>query len=452
MSSENIAIRVQGLSKCYEIYATPRDRLKQFVVPALCRSLPSLRRFFATHNRSLFYSSLPVFYKEFWALKDVSFEIKKGETIGIIGRNGSGKSTLLQMICGTLTPTSGCVETNGRLAALLELGSGFNPEFTGRENVYMNGLVLGLSDEEIAARFEDITAFADIGEFIDRPVNTYSSGMFVRLAFAIQANVDPEILIVDEALAVGDIFFVHRCMSRFHELKERGTTILLVSHDATAIKTLCDRAIWLENGQMKKIGSAGMVVDAYLADDYEFPTAVSVCGDKKIGISAQSCCQPLTPTCRQGNGMLVVEGGALVNSDNISVDQIVPDHPVSLVLSLRNHSLPSGAVLNVGYVLRNIRGVDIASNNNETEGVEIIAPAQGHSLNVKITFKLPHLHPGQYAFCINVGMRNELGVMGGLDLLENVFRFEMIGVKQCHVLMTFESDYSLHLPALVSEE
>jgi lipopolysaccharide transport system ATP-binding protein len=191
------AIRVSNLGKCYQIYDTPRDRLKQFVMPGMHRIVSPLRKFFPTPH-----SPLPTYYREFWALKEVSFEIKKGETVGIIGRNGSGKSTLLQMICGTLFPTNGTVETRGRIAALLEQGSGFNPKFTGRENVYLNGAVLGLSkEEEIDTRFDAIAAFADIGDFIEQPVKTYSSGMFVRLAFAIQANVDPEILIVDEALA-----------------------------------------------------------------------------------------------------------------------------------------------------------------------------------------------------------------------------------------------------------
>jgi len=204
LGAGDVAIRVSNLSKCYQIYDNPRDRLKQFVMPKLCRAIPALRKFFPAHHSALPTSkSDPTFYKEFWALKDVSFEIKKGETVGIIGRNGSGKSTLLQIICGTLNPTSGTIQTNGRIAALLELGSGFNPEFTGRENVYMNASVLGLSKEEIDARFDDIASFADIGDFIEQPVKTYSSGMFVRLAFAIQANVDPEILIVDEALVHG---------------------------------------------------------------------------------------------------------------------------------------------------------------------------------------------------------------------------------------------------------
>ena len=188
----DIAIKVQNLSKCYHIYDSPRDRLKQFIAPRLQR---------------LTWQTPKQYFREFWAVKDVSFEIKKGETVGIIGRNGSGKSTLLQMICGTLNPSHGSIETNGRIAALLELGSGFNPEFTGRENVYMNASVLGLSNKEIDERFDDIVAFADIGEFVEQPVKTYSSGMMVRLAFAVIAHVDADILIIDEALAVGDAFF-----------------------------------------------------------------------------------------------------------------------------------------------------------------------------------------------------------------------------------------------------
>jgi lipopolysaccharide transport system ATP-binding protein len=195
--AEDAAICVHKVSKCYHLYDRPHDRLKQFIVP---------------HVRRLMGREPKNYAREFWALSDVSFNVKKGETVGVIGRNGSGKSTLLQIICGTLTPTSGTVNTNGRTAALLELGAGFNPEFTGRENIYMNGALLGLSQEEIDSRIDDIAAFADIGQFIEQPVKTYSSGMYVRLAFAIAINVQPQILIVDEVLAVGDARFQAKCM------------------------------------------------------------------------------------------------------------------------------------------------------------------------------------------------------------------------------------------------
>jgi len=368
-----IAIRVSNLSKCYQIYNNPHDRLKQFV-------LPRVQRFTGRTQKQ--------YFREFWALKDVSFEIRKGETVGIIGRNGSGKSTLLQMICGTLYPTSGSVQTNGRIAALLELGSGFNTEFTGRENVYLNGALLGLSKEEVDERFEAIAAFADIGDFIEQPVKTYSSGMFVRLAFAIQANVDPEVLIVDEALAVGDVFFVHRCMTRFHELKHRGTTILLVSHDPTAIKTLCDRAIWMKTGLMQKIGNAGEVVDHYLAEDSVFKTApnLSLKASKEINDEEDQASPDfplLCPTSRQCSGVLVVEGAAIYNPDKSQMNQISPYRPILLTLKLKNKSLETGTKLIVGYVLRNIRGVDIASNSNESEDVEIVAPEQGCALIIE---------------------------------------------------------------------
>lgn len=251
------AVKVEDLSKCFHIYDRPRDRLLQLI----------------TRSRKQY-------YREFWALKDVSFEIKKGETVGIIGRNGSGKSTLLQIICGTLAPTSGTVEFQGRVAALLELGSGFNPEFTGRENVYMNAAVLGLSKEEVDARFQNIIAFADIGDFIEQPVKTYSSGMMVRLAFAVIAHVDADILVIDEALSVGDAFFTQKCMRFLRKFMDKGT-VLFVSHDTGAVMNLCERVIWVDKGVMKAQGEPKSVTQLYLAELYE-----SQQGESAISINA----------------------------------------------------------------------------------------------------------------------------------------------------------------------
>ena len=245
------AIRVSNLGKCYQIYDTPRDRLKQFVVPRLQRLAGQTPK---------------QYFREFWALKDVSFEAKKGETVGIIGRNGSGKSTLLQVICGTLSATSGSLETHGRIAALLELGSGFNPDFTGRENVFMNGAILGLSHEEIKARFEDIAAFADIGEFIEQPVKIYSSGMLVRLAFAVSVCVDPDILIIDEALSVGDATFQFRCLDRLRTLTSSGTTLIFVSHDIGMVKNFCHHVLYLHKGQERARGAADEMAELYFMD------------------------------------------------------------------------------------------------------------------------------------------------------------------------------------------
>lgn len=241
MLSKEASIKVSGLGKCYAVFNSPHQRLLQMFV----RSRKKL-------------------YREFWALKGVSFELGKGETIGIIGKNGSGKSTLLQMICGTLNPTEGSVAVNGKVAALLELGAGFNPEFTGRENVYLSAALYGLSRAQVDEKFDKITAFADIGDFVEQPVKTYSSGMFVRLAFAVIANVDADILIIDEALAVGDALFTQKCMRFLRKFKEEKT-LLFVSHDTSSVVNLCDRAIWLDKGAIQAYGPAKAVSEAYLA-------------------------------------------------------------------------------------------------------------------------------------------------------------------------------------------
>lgn len=238
--SSDLAVCATNLGKCYTIFDRPEHRLKQML--ALGR-----RRY----------------YREFWAIKDVSLEIYRGETVGIVGCNGSGKSTLLQLICGTLMPTSGHLTVNGRVAALLELGAGFNPEFTGRENVYMNGSILGLTQQEIRQRFDSIATFADIGQFLDQPVKTYSSGMYARLAFSVAINVDPDILIIDEALAVGDEAFQRKCFSRLNEFKGKGRTVVFVSHATNTVVELCDRALLMDGGEQIYIGRPKRVVNLY---------------------------------------------------------------------------------------------------------------------------------------------------------------------------------------------
>lgn len=244
--SSNLSIQVEGLSKCYRIYERPKDRLLQML----------------TRGKKQYFS-------EFWALQDVSFSVGRGETVGIIGRNGSGKSTLLQMICGTVSPTAGTVHTKGRVAALLELGAGFNPEFTGRENVLLNAAIIGFSREEMEARMQQVLDFSELGDFLDQPVKTYSSGMYARLAFSTAIHVDPEILIVDEALSVGDARFVAKCMRRIKDIKEQGCTILFVSHDVGSVRTLCERVVWLDKGHLIEQGDVFPVTGRYMEFMYQ---------------------------------------------------------------------------------------------------------------------------------------------------------------------------------------
>ncbi len=235
-----VVIEVNSLGKCFQLYDKPVHRMLQSLIGGRQR-----------------------FYREFWALRDITFEVRRGETLGIVGRNGAGKSTLLQLIAGTLKPSEGNAGIHGRVAALLELGSGFNPEFTGRQNVYLNASILGLTRSEVDARIDDILTYADIGEFVDQPVRNYSTGMVMRLAFAVVVHVDADILIIDEALAVGDAFFMQKCMRYLREFRKRGT-MLFVSHDGSAVTSLCDRAIWLEHGRVQRIGEARNVMEAYM--------------------------------------------------------------------------------------------------------------------------------------------------------------------------------------------
>lgn len=238
----NITIKVENLSKIYKLYDKPVDRLKEAINPFRKK-----------------------YHRDFYALKNINFEVARGETIGIIGKNGSGKSTLLKILTGVLTPTEGNIYTHGKVSALLELGTGFNPELTGMENIYFSAALMGYTKNEIDKKLDDIISFADIGEFINQPVKTYSSGMFVRLAFAVATNVDPEILIVDEALSVGDMFFQAKCMAKMKKMMEKGITLLFVSHSTGAIKSICEKTILLDNGEMIEFDKSDKVVEKYFS-------------------------------------------------------------------------------------------------------------------------------------------------------------------------------------------
>ena len=390
MSSE-IAVRVSNLSKCYHIYECPRDRLKQFVFPRLFR-------------RPLNY------FREFWALREVSFEIRQGEVVGIIGCNGSGKSTLLQMICGTLAQTHGDVAVFGRVAALLELGSGFNPEFTGRENVYMNASVLGLSREEIDARFDDIVAFAEVGDFLDQPVKTYSSGMFVRLAFAVIINVSPEILIIDEALAVGDAKFQLKCFRKLDQLKDAGVTILFVTHDTSTVKSFCSRALLLNGGRLLGDGEPKEIVMQYF--DLLFPQERA--GQESVGCVADAVDaeeghvwegiiakrpDPSEKSFGIGGAFLdsikvqgVDQGQVVSGGDRLSVTVLYRWDAKVLGDYTANNGLERNLI--VGVSLSDSKGTYIFGCTTYDKDIHVDIAAD--SCLVSFNFAMPNLHDGKY--------------------------------------------------------
>lgn len=397
---DNIAIRVSNLSKCYHIYDQPHDRLKQSLYPRLQRLVGKQPKHY---------------FREFWALKDVSFEIKKGETVGIIGRNGSGKSTLLQMICGTLNPTSGSIQTNGRIAALLELGSGFNPEFTGRENIYMNASVLGLNNEEIDARYNEIVAFADIGDFIEQPIKTYSSGMMVRLAFAVAINVDPEILIIDEALAVGDAAFQRKCMRKINELSVSGVTLLFVSHEIEAVRKICSDALYLGRGMLLGIGAAKDICIHYERDLFGAAkdAGASMGGDDyDARISPQGKLDPELLNIDEktyGDGRAQILEVAITNKYRQKIN--VLESSAELIVSYRANFFASAAFPVFGMMITNREGVCVFGTN--TEGHPLSSRHYTSGNQVKIEFHLSNnLGPGVYYLTCGIhSIENDVGLI-----------------------------------------
>lgn len=360
MSSDNITIRVKNLSKCYFIYDKPQDRLKQTVIPRIQRLVKRQPR---------------KYYHEFWALRDVSFEVKRGETLGIIGRNGSGKSTLLQIICGTLTPNSGTVESQGRIAALLELGSGFNPEFTGRENVYMNGAIMGLSSREIEASIPLIEQFAEIGDFFDQPVKMYSSGMFVRLAFACAININPDILLIDEALAVGDMQFQLKCIERLKSLRKLNKTIIFVSHDIYAVRNFCHKAIWMMDGRIHQYGNVQNIIECYI--DY-----------MKIGLDKE---QPQIPN-KTRNDILTIGKTYFVNEIGKQKKDFLYDEPIQILIDYVVHKDMEGIV--GGVALFDKQNTYICGLNTKLDKFEL--PSKAGKYQLAINFSGIHLLPGTY--------------------------------------------------------
>lgn len=373
-------VAFRNVSKAYPIYPSPSARLKEL----------------ACLNRLSF-------HRDFFALRDVSFEIEAGQTFCVIGENGSGKSTLLQMVAGILPPTSGSAEVTGRVAALLELGSGFNPEFSGRDNVYLNAAILGFSRREMDRKIRQIEEFAEIGDFINQPVKTYSSGMAVRLAFAVAIHVDPEILIVDEALAVGDIYFRQRCMRKVHELRAQGVTILFVSHDVGDVKAIGDRALWLEGGRMRDLGPPDRVVTRYLAAMAQKDAAYldlkhKTSPERITGLVLAPEVVTNIPNVdhRFGDGRGEVLGIAVLDAIGAPASILEPDSAILVRISVR--ALEHLAMPNVGFMLRNHLGLDFAGTNTAREAFELPPMAAGDVYTVDFHLQLPHLYPSSFSF------------------------------------------------------
>jgi lipopolysaccharide transport system ATP-binding protein len=418
---EEIAISLRDVSKCFKRYNRPVDRLKEVLLPSKSRT------------------------EEFWALRDINIEIPKGQTVGIVGRNGSGKSTMLQIIAGTLTPTTGEVKVKGRVSALLELGSGFNLEFTGRQNVFFNGRLLGLSQKEIEDKFDDIAKFADIGDFIDQPVKTYSSGMFVRLAFAVAVNVDPEVLIVDEALAVGDIVFQHRCMRRMRALMDSGVTTLFVSHDAGAIKTLCNWAVMIHDGRVQATGLPNNVIMKYLklvteieldliSSENENTDNVVLVKNNETSNNLDSSASKLinqsqklkVESTRRGNKKALIEEIKLLNhlGEYCGESPVFEfDEEVTLSMIIKVYQPLESCI--VGFLVCDKNGNEVIGSNTLEENYKIGRLEPEDTLQVAFKFRVP-LRATSYSLTV-AGTESYLNI--NFDWIDNAVIFQILPPK-----------------------
>jgi ABC-type polysaccharide/polyol phosphate transport system ATPase subunit len=379
-------VLVQNVSKLYRLYRRPADRLRELLPRARAR------------------------HTDFWALRDIGFEVENGETLGLVGPNGCGKSTLLQIVCGILQPTSGRVVTRGRIAALLELGAGFNPEFTGRENVYLNGEIMGLSRAEIDKAMPSIESFAEIGEFIGRPVKEYSSGMYVRLAFSTAIHVDPEILIVDEALAVGDAVFANRCVRKFQELRERKITVLFVSHDLGLVKQLSDRAILLLNGRIAAQGAPNDVINRYIGLVLAKEESKSKKDDR------------IHASFRHGDGSSEILSVEILNARGEPATAVTGGEPIIVRVRSRFHQAKSDPM--VGILIRTRIGMDVYGTNTRLERVRLGDFEPGDELEVDFAVEC-WLTPQQYT--LTVATQNADGTSH--DWLDDAVAFDVVDTR-----------------------
>ena len=412
--SSDYAIRAEGVGKCFQTYARPAYRLAQ----ALYK-----------HRKKL--------YEEFWALKDVDIEINQGETLGIIGKNGSGKSTFLQLVAGTLTPTTGNIAIDGRISAILELGAGFNPEFTGVENARLNAAILGMTRAEIDARLPDIVAFSELGDFISKPVKTYSSGMYVRLAFSISINVEPDILIIDEALAVGDVKFQRKCFRKLEQLRERGVTILFVTHATESVVAMCDRALLLDGGEVKALGDPKRVVNQYLESMFfpgsHTPRAPGEGGPIKRLDANHLIMEPNVDSCKRrvtyndseyrwGNGEARIVDYLLLAADGKEITTgCQPGQSLKLRLGVFFHQPASDLIY--GFTIKTIGGAEVFGTNSELKGIQIENKGGNKFAAVEFAF-CAHLIPGEYFISVGVVIREETGPETALDR-----RYDLLHLK-----------------------
>ncbi len=394
----------RSVSKSYPIYKKPADRLTEIV------TFQQLKR-----------------HQDYWALEDVSFEVAPGAVFCVVGENGSGKSTTLQLAAGIFPPSRGEVEINGRVSALLELGAGFNPEFSGRDNVFLAAAVQGLSTKEVRARYDEIRQFAEIGEFIDQPVKTYSSGMLVRLAFAVAISVEPDVLLVDEALSVGDVYFRQRCMRKVHELRKKGVTILFVSHSAADIKALGTDCLWLEKGRVVERGQPDAVVRHYLARMNEKDAGYRARAQAPSEPRAAAVAPEVVETIpnidhRHGSGGAEIIGVAALDEDGKPAAMLEPQQALTLRISFRAKA-PLAAP-NVGFMLRNHLGIDFAGTNTAREGIDLPPMQAGDIATVDFRLDVPELYPGHFSFSPAVADGDHLQYEM-CDWIDNALALEM---------------------------
>lgn len=422
----NFAIESSNLTKIYYLYNDPKDRILE--------TLKIGKR---------------VYHQEFVALNKVSFNVEKGEVVGIIGTNGAGKSTLLKIITGVLAPTDGQIKINGKVSALLELGAGFNQECSGLENIYLNGRMMGYSRKEMDARCQQIIDFADIGEFINQPVKMYSSGMFARLAFAVAINVEPDILIVDEALSVGDIFFQNKCFKKFDELKRKGVTILFVSHDIGSVRQMCSRAIWLEKGQVKAIGKAPDICDMYMdekrksseyvsghiKDEVVSDTGIVPCNEKKVypRVTYQED--------RFKNDRVAIRSVFFEDSrhEPVNVLHVDCEYETHIVVEC----LSDIDSMIIGFVLENNKGLPLFDINNFISQQEVIKGKKGQIIEIVYRYKLPRIMNGLYlvgaAVADGTQSRHEM-----LTWLHGVMQLDVINEGYNSSYIEIPSDFTVY--------